>query len=83
MTVLKILAPEGNLASATNVEFGSLVRVLNNKTSVQIITHTDAAGQVLGTVTLAAGEIAYIKKAPTDKLLGVATSLAVKVAFAN
>ena len=83
MTVLKILAPEGNLASATNVGFASLVRVLNNKTSVQIITHTDAGGQVLGTVTLAAGEVVYIKKDPTDKLLGVATSLAVKVGFAN
>jgi len=77
------MAPEGNLASATDVEKARLVRVLNNKTSVQIITHTDAGGQVLGTVTLAAGEIAYIAKSPTDKLLGVATSLAVKVAFAN
>ena len=83
MTVLRVLAPEGNLASATDVGGARLVRVLNNKTSVQIITHTDAGGQVLGTVTLAAGEVVYIKKDPTDKLLGVATSLAVKVAFAN
>ena len=83
MTVLRLMAPEGNLASATDVGGARLVRVLNNKTSVQIITHTDAGGQVLGTVTLAAGEIVYIKKAPTDKLLGVATSLAVKVGFAN
>jgi len=81
--VLKILAPEGNLSSASNVGFAKLVRVLNNKTSVQIITHQDSTGQVLGTVTLAAGEIAYIQKAPSDKLLGVATSLAVKVAFTN
>jgi hypothetical protein len=83
MQVLRILAPEGNLGSASNVGFAKLVRVLNNKTSVQIITHTDDGGQVLGTVTLAAGEVAYIQKAPTDKLLGVATSLAVSVAFAN
>ena len=83
MTVLRVLAPEGNLASATNVQFARLVRVLNNKTSVQIITHTDAGGQVLGTVTLAAGEVVYMKKDPTDKLLGVSTSLAVKVGFAN
>ena len=82
-SVLKIKAPEGNLGSASNVNFAKLVRVLNNKTSVQAITHTDKDGQVLGTVTLAAGEIAYIAKDPTDKLLGVATSLAVSVAFAN
>ena len=83
MTVLRLMAPEGNLASATDVGGARLVRVLNNKTSVQIITHTDAGGQVLGTVTLAAGEVVYIKKDPTDKLLGVATSLAVHVGFAN
>lgn len=83
MTVLRVLAPEGNLASASNVNFARLVRVLNNKGSIQIITHTDKDGQVLGTVTLAANEVVYIKKDPTDKLLGVATSLAVKVGFAN
>ena len=47
-SVLKIKAPEGNLSSASNVNFAKLVRVLNNKTSVQAITHTDKDGQVLG-----------------------------------
>ena len=83
MQVLRLLAPEGNLSSASDVGFAKLVRVHNNKGSVQIITHTDSGGQVLGTVTLAANEVAYIQKAPTDKLLGVATSLAVSGAFAN
>ena len=83
MQVLRLLAPEGNLSSASNVGFAKLVRVHNNKSSVQIITHQDSGGQVLGTVTLAANEVAYIQKAPTDQLLGVATSLAVSVAFAN
>ena len=55
MNIVKILAPETNLASATDVDKSPLVRVLNNKASVQIITRTDADGQVLGTVTLAAG----------------------------
>jgi len=83
MQVLRLQAPEINLSSASNVSFAKLVRVHNNKTSVQIITHTDKDGQVLGTVTLAGNEIAYIQKAPEDKLLGVATSLAVSIAFAN
>ena len=83
MQVLRLLGAEGNLSSASNVGFAKLVRVHNNKSSVQIITHQDSGGQVLGTVTLAANEIAYIQKAPEDKLLGVATSLAVSVAFAN
>ena len=82
-SVLKILGTEGNLSSASNVGFAKLVRVLNNKASVQVITHKNAGGTTLGTVTLAAGEIAYIQKAPSDTLTGVATSLAVSVAFAN
>lgn len=81
MNIVKILAPETNLASATDVDKSPLVRVLNNKASVQIITRTDAAGQVLGTITLAAGEVVYLRKGLTDKLLGAATSLAVSVAF--
>ena len=83
MQVLRILGSEGNLSSASNVGFAKLVRVLNNKTSVQVITQKNAGGTTLGTVTLAAAEVAYIQKAPTDTLTGVATSLAVSVAFAN
>jgi hypothetical protein len=82
-SVVKLLGSEETLATASNVGFAKLVRVLNNKASVQIITHQDSGGAVLGTVTLAAGEVAYIQKAPSDKLLGVATSLAVSVAFTN
>jgi len=81
--VLKILGSEGNLGSASNVGFAKLVRVLNNKATVQVITQKNAGGTTLGTVTLAAGEIAYIQKAPDDTLTGIATSLAVSVAFAN
>ena len=83
MAVIRLLGSEGNLASASNVGFAKLVRVLNNKTSVQVITQKNAGGTTLGTVTLAAGEVAYIQKAPDDTLTGVATSLAVSVAFAN
>ena len=83
MTVLRLLGSEGNLSSASNVGFAKLVRVLNNKASVQVITQKNAGGTTLGTVTLAAGEIAYIQKAPSDTLTGVATSLAVSVAFSN
>ena len=81
--VIRVLGSEGNLASASNVGFAKLVRVLNNKTSVQVITQKNAGGTTIGTVTLAAGEIAYIQKAPDDTLTGVETSLAVSVAFAN
>ena len=81
--VVKLLGSEGNLSSASIVGFAKLVRVLNNKAAVQVITQKNAGGTTLATVTLAAGEVAYIQKAPTDTLTGVATSLAVSVAFAN
>lgn len=83
MAVLRLLGTEAGLASASNVGFAKLVRVFNNKTSVQVITQKAAGGATLATVTLAAGETVLIAKAPTDTLTGVATSLAVSVAFAN
>jgi hypothetical protein len=83
MTVLRLNGSEGNLGSASNVGFAKLVRVLNNKTSVQVITHKNAGGTTLATVTLAAGEVAYIAKSGSDTLTGAATSLAVNVAYAN
>ena len=58
--VIKLQGSEGNLASASNVGFAKLVRVLNNKTSVQVITQKAAGGATLATVTLAAGELSLI-----------------------
>jgi|TARA_R110000851_G_scaffold1359_3_gene5000 hypothetical protein len=83
MSVIRLLGSEGNLSSASNVGFAKLVRVLNNKTSVQVITHKNAGGTTLATVTLAAGESAMIAKSGSDTLTGAATSLAVSVGFAN
>ena len=82
-STVKLLGSEGNLASASNVGFAKVVRVLSNKTSVQAITWKNAGGTTLGTVTLKAAEVAYIEKASTDTLTGVATSLAVGVAYSN
>tara|TARA_B100000941_G_C28286096_1_gene439077 strand:+ start:459 stop:713 length:255 start_codon:yes stop_codon:yes gene_type:complete len=81
--VTNLLGSEVNLASATNVGFAKLVRVLNNHSAVQVITQKNSGGTTLATVTLGIGEIAYIQKAPSDTLTGAATSLAVSVGFAN
>ena len=51
-STIKLLGSEGNLSSASNVGFAKVVRVLNNKTSVQAITWKNAGGTTLGTVTL-------------------------------
>ena len=78
--VVKLLGSEVNLSSATNVGFAKLVRVLNNKTSVQVITQKNAGGTTIGTFTMTAGSVELVKKTSTDTLTGAATSLAVKVA---
>ena len=82
-STVKLLGSEGNLVSDSNVGFAKVVRVLNNKTTVQAITWKNAGGTTLGTVTLGANEVAYIEKASTDTLLGIVTSLAVGVAYSN
>ena len=81
MKPINLNGTQGTLASASNVGFAKLVRVLNNKASVQLITHKNAAGAVLASVTLAANEVAYIAKTGSDTLTGIATSLAVGVAY--
>lgn len=83
MSVIRLLGSEAGIASASNVGFAKLVRILNNKTSVQVITQKNAGGTTIATVTLAAGESVFIAKAPTDTLTGAATSLTVSVGFAN
>jgi len=81
MAAVKLKGSEINLASATNVEFATLVRVVNNlHGSIQLVTHADKDGQVKGTFTMTANSVELIKKTSTDTLLGAATTLAVKVA---
>ena len=80
MAAVKLKGTEINLASATNVGFATLVRVVNNKTSTQLITLKNAGGTTIGTFTMTAGSVELVKKTSTDTLTGAATSLAVKVA---
>ena len=77
-STVRLLGSEGNLASASNVGFAKLVRVLIIHSSVQVITQKNAGGTTLATVTLAAGEVAYVEKASTDTLTGAATSVSYK-----
>jgi hypothetical protein len=83
MTVLKLLGSQATLASASNVGFAKLVRVLNNHSAVQLITQKNAAATTIATVTLGIGESVLIQKASDDTLTGAATSLVTSVAFAN
>ena len=81
MATVKLKGSEGNLATASNVNFATVVRLVNNKSSIQLITHADSNGAVKGTFTMTANSVELVEKTSTDTLLGVATTLAVKVAY--
>tara|TARA_B100000497_G_C7278879_1_gene193571 strand:- start:58 stop:318 length:261 start_codon:yes stop_codon:yes gene_type:complete len=63
--------------SSAASDFGnhSVIRAINTATAVALVTKTNAAGTVLGTMTLAAGESANIYKAKTDKLFAAAATV--------
>lgn len=76
------MAAETTLTAATNVGLASVVRILNTSTAATV-TRKNSAGDTIGTVTIAANEIAYLEKEPTDTLEGGAAFKAVKIAYAN
>lgn len=78
--LIKVLAAETTLTSATNVDTATVVRVLNTSTAA-LVTRKDSAGTTIGSFTMAANEVAYVEKDPTDTLEGGAAFKAVKVAY--
>jgi len=79
---LKVLATETTLTSATNVSLATVVRVINTSTAA-LVTRKDIDGVTVGSFTMAANEIAFVEKDPTDTLEGGAGFKAVKVAYSN
>ena len=72
--------------AGTSFTEATVVRLVNTAaagTNYLVTVQETAGGTTLGTVTLAAGEVAYISKKGDDTLTGAATSLAVSVAYAN
>jgi len=78
--LIKVLAAETTLTSATNVSTATVVRVINTSTAA-VVTRKDSDGATIGSFTMAANEVAYVEKEPTDTLEGGATFKAVKVAY--
>ena len=78
--LIKVLAAETTLTSATNVSTATVVRVINTSTAA-VVTRKDVDGNTIGSFTMAANEVAYVEKEPTDTLEGGAAFKAVKVAY--
>lgn len=60
----------GDISSATNISNARRVRVYNSHTADILITLKNQGGTTLGTVTLAAGGVIELLKAPTDTIEG-------------
>ena len=80
MAAVKLKGSETNLASATNLGFATLVRLVNNSSGIQLVTLKDSGGTTKGTFTMTANSVELVKKTSSDTLEGAVTTLAVKVA---
>lgn len=76
---IKLQGSQGNLATATNLDFATLVRVYNSGASDLVLTQKEAA-VVIGTITIPSKGIELIRKMPSETLEGGAALLAVSVA---
>ena len=81
--LIKVLAAETNLGSATNVGSATVVRLLNNQNSAAAVTRKDSGGTTIGSFTLAGNEVAYVEKVAADTLEGGTNINAAKIAYGN
>ena len=81
--LIKVLDTETDLTSATNVSNATVVRLVNNSASVDVVTRKTSGGTTIGSFTMTANSVEYVEKNPSDTLEGGATILAAKVAYGN
>ena len=81
--LIKVLDTETNLTSATNVSNATVVRLVNNSSSVDVVTRKTSGGTTIGSFTMTGNSVEYVEKDPSDTLEGGATILAAKVAYGN
>lgn len=79
--IVKPLSEETSLASATDVEKASVVRLVNTGTPT-VVTIKNGATTV-ASLTLTQGEVIHIQKSPSHTLTAVAAVKAVKVAHTS
>ncbi len=66
--LVKVLAEEGNLSSSSNVDNATVVRLYNSHSSAALITRREG-NTTIGSLTVAAGEVIYLEKEPTETLI--------------
>ncbi len=84
--LIKVLAAEGNLSSASNVNTATVVRLFNNHSAALAITRKDSGGTTIGSVTVNTKETVLLAKDSTDTLTAAsngASVLVAKIAYQN
>ena len=66
--LIKVLAAEGDLTSASNVDSASVVRLYNGHSAALVITRKDSGGTTIGSFTLGTLQSIVIEKDYTDTL---------------
>ena len=83
--LIKVLAAEGDLTSASNVDTATVVRLYNGHGSAVVITRKTGA-TTIGSITVHQNHEIYLEKYATDTLTASAGGGSVKVviiAYAN
>ena len=84
--LIKVLAAEGNLSSASNVGTATVVRLYNGHSAAVVITRKTAGGATIGSFSAVNGQVELIEKDPTDTLTAAsngASILVAQIAYAN
>ncbi|OUW93704.1 MAG: hypothetical protein CBD88_06715 [Flavobacteriales bacterium TMED228] len=82
----KVLAAEGNLSSASNVNTATVVRLYNGHSAAVVITRKDSGGTTIGSFSAVNGQVIFVEKDPTDTLTAASNGgsiLVAKVAYGN
>ena len=77
--LIKVLAAEGNLSSASNVDSARVVRLYNGHSAALVITRKDSGGTTIGSFTLGTLQSILIEKDFTDTLTASSNGGSVKV----
>ena len=78
--LIKVLAAEGDLSSASNVDSASVVRLYNGHSAALVITRKDSGGTTIGSFTLGTLQSIVIEKDFTDTLTAASNGGSVLVA---
>ena len=83
---IKVLAAQGDLTSASNVDTATVVRLFNNHSAELLITRKLAGGTTVGSITVNTKESVILEKDATDTLTAASNGgsvLVTQVAYGN